>query len=113
MKTKIITGQKIWYKAISARHGDDLSLKESTVDTVGKKWFTLADKWLGRFSIETLLQDNGPYSSSHRVYLNKETVELETEIKNLTTEIRNYFAGYWELKLSIEELKEIKKIIKK
>jgi len=110
MKAKMTVGQPIWYRSISNRHGADISLKETTVSKIGKKYFEVND--IGeRFFIDTLEHDAGNYLASIAVYLSKVDYEEEVERKNIFDQLFRMFGNYSHPNIELSKLRRIIAII--
>lgn len=108
---KVSSGQIVFVKNIKGHHRIGEELKEVEVSSVGRKWFTLKDKWYGRFDKETLLHDGKEYSPSYRIYLDKKCYEDEVELNDLSSKIRNAISQYGNINLPLEKLRQIWSII--
>ena len=105
---KIKVGQTVWIK--SARGFGREGIEEKIVTKVGRIYFEV--ERCGRFNIETLKHDNGDYSPAYKVYLDKGEYELSQEMSQLSSKIRSFMtAGYGEIKLPIEKLRQIAALI--
>lgn len=99
-------GQKVWvYEARYRVAG----LTEATITKVGKKYFEV-DAVRGKFYIEDL-RFVTEYSSNCRVYLSRHDYEDEKETKYLEDKLRSIFKVYGRTNLSLEQLRQINKII--
>lgn len=108
----LMVGQTIWYKLLSGRTGDDVSLKETKILSVGKKYFETEEGSLGRFFKDTLKHDNGKYFEMYKIYLSKEQYDDETEADLIYSELRKYFSKYSKPNMDISKLRDILSIIR-
>lgn len=108
---KLHVGQKVWVVSFKQRRNDTESIEEKTVSKVGKKYFELSDSYFGRFYIDTLMHDAGQYSSRYQVFLDIEKYNSEVEADRLIAKIRKYFDWFNQIKLSLDQLKQIDSII--
>lgn len=78
---KLTVGQPIWY--VNLDTFADNGLKESTISSVGRKYFTVkmvgVPKDIGRFFKDTLQHDGGEYAPWYKLYLSPEEYEQEIE----------------------------------
>ena len=108
----LMVGQTIWYKLLSGRTGDDVSLKETKIASVGKKYFETEERYLGRFFKDTLKHDAGQYSSRYQIYLSKEQYENEVEANQIYSELRNIFSSYGRTNMELSKLRAILSIVR-
>ena len=112
VSTSLYVGQTVWYKSLSGRRGDDVSLKETKILSVGKKYFETEERYLGRFFKDTLKHDAGQYSSRYQIYLNKEQYENEVEANQIYSELRNIFSSYGRTNMELSKLRAILSIVR-
>lgn len=111
VKPILVVGQTIWYKSLSGRRGDDISLKESKVLSVGKKYFEIEGLYRQRFFIDTLIHDGGNYSPSYMAYISKEQYLNELEARKIHSELLRIFSDY-SMKIEVEKLRAILEILR-
>lgn len=109
MKKNLFVGQPVWYKSTSIIRSYDITLKETKISKIGRKFFEVEDKWIGRFYIDTLKHDSGIYTSKYQAYLSVLDYENEMECNSIFRNIQQFFTNRNELTLS--QLREIQKII--
>lgn len=109
--TKLSVGQTVWYKSLSEVRGADKSLKETKIINVGKKYFEIEEKHLGKFFINTLKQDAGRFSSMYQIYLSEEQYEDEIEANRIYSYLRNVFSSYGKPNIELSKLRKILSII--
>ena len=112
VSTSLYVGQTVWYKSLSGRRGDDVSLKETKIASVGKKYFETEERYLGRFFKDTLKHDAGQYSSRYQIYLTKEQYENEVEANQIYSELRNIFSSYGRTNMELSKLRAILSIVR-
>lgn len=110
MKTKsnphgIKVGQTMYLKYYS-----DM-LREAKVSKVGRKYFVISYDDGMKFNLYNLLPSEWPYNTYWRIYLTKEDAETAEEKQQLTQSIHLFFGTTKAKSLSIETLREIKKLI--
>lgn len=110
--TNLSAGQTVWYRLTSDRRGDDTSLKETKILSVGKKYIEVEEKNLGKFFKSTLKQDAGKYTSKYQIYLSKEQYDNEVEANKIYSELRNIFSGYGKTNMELSKLRAILTIIR-
>lgn len=111
-QTSLSVGQTVWYKSLSDRSRDDVSLKETKITNVGKKYFEIEERYLGRFFKDTLKNDGGKYSSRYRIYLSKEQYENEVEANQICEELRDIFSSYSGKNIELSKLRAILSIVR-
>lgn len=112
VSTSLYVGQTVWYKSLLGRRGDDVSLKETKIASVGKKYFETEERYLGRFFKDTLKHDAGQYSSRYQIYLSKEQYENEVEANQIYSELRNIFSSYGRTNMELSKLRAILSIVR-
>ena len=112
VSTSLYVGQTVWYKSLSGRRGDDVSLTETKIASVGKKYFETEERYLGRFFKDTLKHDAGQYSSRYQIYLSKEQYENEVEANQIYSELRNIFSSYGRTNMELSKLRAILSIVR-
>lgn len=112
VSTSLYVGQTVWYKSLSGRRGDDVSLKETKIASVGKKYFETEERYLGIFFKDTLKHDAGQYSSRYQIYLSKEQYENEVEANQIYSELRNIFSSYGRTNMELSKLRAILSIVR-
>jgi hypothetical protein len=112
VSTSLSVGQTVWYKSLSGRKGDDVSLKETKISSVGKKYFETKERYLGRFFKDSLKHDAGQYSSRYQIYLSKEQYENEVEANRIYSELRNIFSSYGRTNMELSKLRAILSIVR-
>ena len=111
MKNRIVVDQIVCVKTLDAR-SSSVENKEARVTKIGNKYFYL-EGYNTRFSIESLFNDNKPYSSTLKVYPSKQDLIDEMEANDLLKSIRVVFNAYGTSKLSLAQLREINAIVNK
>ena len=113
MNTTLKIGDILYQPIFDRRTKAFLSIESLTVNSIGKKYFTIkqfSDK--KKFVIETLKYTDKNYNQDNiQLYKSTEEIELEEEKKTLKKEIDSFFQKYQSSILSLEQLREIKKII--
>jgi len=110
MERKIKIGQAVYYTDTDRRYANEL--KETVVTTCGSKYFTVKEAWVGRFFVDTLLQDGKGYSPRYKLYLSKEEYNEIKERESLLSSIRAHFQN-WNIHISTDDLRSVKQIIDK
>ncbi len=112
MTKKIVPGMKVYLKHVSHRKhkSPGEGIIEAEVEKVGRKYFYLKGFQRDKFSIEEMC-DTSQGSSDYKVYITKQAISDEQEHSRLTDEIREEIGRYGSTKLSLKQLREIKKII--
>ena len=102
MKTELKIGQILF--------AEDLS--EYEITKIGNKYFECKDKWRSKFEIETL-KNHDPIYSQHRfqLYTNKQDILDKKEHHLLIDKIRTFMKPYGYVDITLEQLREIAKII--
>ena len=99
-------GQKLYHVERGRGRGSDV-----TVATVGRKWFTLEEKWRGRFLIETGMVDGCGYTPTARCYESKTIYEEATAAQQETDALWRRLGTYPRPKLTIEQVRAIAAIL--
>jgi len=109
---KIYEGQEVYYHYFghSWRNNSGEPIA-TTVTKVGRKWFEVDANKRTRFSIDTLQNDGGQYSSSSRIILSLVDYRNEQEKQCLYIEIKKYFDSYSRKEVTLEHLRKISKIL--
>lgn len=107
----LFVGQIIYYKIISDRRGDDTSLKETKITKIGRKYFEIEEKWVGKFFKDSLIHDAGQYSPGYEIYLSKEDYENEIEANKIYLQLKKVFSGYGKTTMELSKLKAILSIV--
>jgi hypothetical protein len=100
-------GQKVW--VVHSKHviRDNGEIKERTVETVGRKYFTLHGDHRGtKYHLDTLRMVSD-YGSAPRVYTSLTEILDKREREKLETEIRQAFTSYGATKFTIDQLREV------
>lgn len=110
MKHDIRVGQTVWIRHSTLKFHKDLT--ETTVNSVGKKYFTVSAMGYQRakFNLENLFQESDS-SYRARIYLNPQEYYDEMETQVLSHSIRQFFSGYGNLNLSLPQMRQINEII--
>lgn len=115
---KPTVGQKIFLKPVSnaARYYDPDGLIGTVVTSVGRKYFSVEctahnGGKPNRFNLEDWIHDNGGYSPYFKVYETEQEFMDEYESSVLAQQIWETFHYGSKKKLSLEQLREISKII--
>lgn len=66
-------------------------LTKATIKKIGRKWIEVEPSYLGRFSIETGMEDAGAYTSVRKLYLSADEFYDKMDIRSLCRAIRNMF----------------------
>ena len=109
MKTKsnphgIKVGQTVYLKFYNA------SVKEATVLKVGRKYFITSYNEDMKINLSNLIMSDWPHYLYWRIYLTKEDADLEEEKQQLRSSIHLFFGTTKAKSLSIDVLREIKKL---
>jgi hypothetical protein len=108
-KDKIKVGQTVW--VVKPQHRGSATIEEGVVYKCGTKYFfTGSERWGIKFDYKTL-REVTEYSYAARVYLAKEEYDNEQEYLELYHKIRKEFDGYRTSRLTLQQLREINKII--
>ena len=100
----IKVGQTVYLK----RYNE--SVKEATVLKVGRKYFvTNYDEYM-KINLSNLIMSDWPHYLYWIVYLTKEDADLEEEKQQLRSSIHLFFGTTKAKALSVETLREIKKL---
>lgn len=83
---------------------------ELTVNKVGHKYFEV-DGARGRFNKETMRYDNSQGGNSYQLYESAQTIIDENERNRIIDKIRKEFSFHTHVRLSLDQLREIDKII--
>ena len=94
-------GQTVWVK-------DPKGLIETQVTKVGRKYFEVQSH-RGKFYLDTMKHY---FNASVKVYISKESHENQQEFAKLNTLLRQYFVGSGNYKHSLEDARNIAKILK-
>lgn len=110
---KISVGQPIWVRYKGFDHRRDKSAYEVIVTKVGRKYFEVSDengRDKGKYEIETMLQ---AIDSNYRykAYISLDEINIEDEFDKLNDEIKEAFRTYGKLPYTLQQLRDIKKII--
>jgi hypothetical protein len=109
MKNKLTVGQKLWLSLYRNNRREEL--KEVTVETVGKKYFTLEELPWDKFTVEDLyLVYNGKGSKYDRCYLSKQDYENQEEVDSINRFLIKYFDYGHKNNLTLDQLRRIKAI---
>ena len=102
MKTELKIGQILF----------DWELNEYEISKIGNKYFECKDCHRYKFEIETLKHRDPMYSQrSVQLYLDKQKIEDIKEHEKLLTGIRAKIQPYGTVGITLEQLREIAKII--
>ena len=66
-------------------------LTKATIKKIGRKWIEVEPSYLGRFSIETGMEDAGAYTPVRKLYLSADEFYNKMDIRSLCRAIRNVF----------------------
>jgi len=108
---KIYEGQEVYYLYFGHGQQEAAELIATTVTKVGRKWFEVAEINNTRFSIETLKNDAGQYSSSSRIILSLVDYINEQEKNRLYDKIAKRFDFYSKKDVTLEQLRKIYKVL--
>lgn len=103
-------GQKVYLEPTGDNKRYSKEIEESRISKIGRKYFTLEDKYYGRFFIESMTQDGGQYISGYNAYLSLQEIEDKREAQRLFAEIKEVFSGF-STEIPLSKLKEIEQII--
>lgn len=113
MNTTLKTGDSLYQPIYDRRTKAFICIETHTINSIGNKYFTvekLSNKT--KFEIETLKYTDKNYCQDNiQLYKSIEEIELEEEKKTLKKGIEFFFHEYKSSILSLEQLREIKKII--
>ena len=108
-------GQRVYLKPINnaLRYGNEI--RECVVIKVGRKYFYAykpgeREDFATKFNLETMFNVT-TYSPDWKVYLSKQDIIDERESEELTASIRKQFDHYGKSKLTLDQLRHIKRII--
>lgn len=110
MEKKVQVGQKVWVKFATWSNRTPREPQETTVETVGNKYFTLVDRYREKYDVNTLRQV-ADTNYLNQVYLSLQTILDEEEHSRLSEEVRKVFSGYGKVKLTLTQLRNIKAIL--
>jgi hypothetical protein len=115
MNTTLKIGDTLYRPIFDRRTSAFLRIETVTVNSIGKKYFTTEEYHdRTKFEIETLKHINKDFSQNNiQLYKSIEEIELGEQKKSLKKEIDLFFFDYKSSTLSLEQLREIKKIINK
>ncbi len=101
-------GQTVYFEDWGNRYTQksNRELEPVVIETVGKKYFTVRDKYRMRFHLDSGVHDGGEYSARAQIYLNKQEVLDRNEKRDLLEYIPRHLSD-----LSLEELRTIKQLI--
>lgn len=103
-------GQSVYLKPINNALRYSTEIIESKISKIGRKYFELEDRHLGRFFIDSMSQDGGKYVGDYQCYLSIKEIEEEKEREGLVREISVSFEKV-RSKLALSQLKAIHDII--
>ena len=103
-------GQTVWCLELD-RRSNDVSLKETKITKIGKKYFEIELGRRCRFFIDSLKHDNSGYPSRYMIYLSKEQYENEVEVNEIYSKLRNIFSGYGNPTIELSKLRQIISIL--
>ena len=109
MKLKV--GQEVFLKEIFGRSPQDKELIKTNIAKVGNKYFTVSDSWRGRFHIDKMMHDGGQYSPKYKAYLSEKEILDESLSVELIHKIRTIIGQYGKTDLTLDQMKQILKII--
>jgi len=110
MKNKLTVGQKLWlYYYIQ---NPKKEIKEVTVATVGKKYFTIEEKPYNKFTIENLSLVNDRAVIEAKCYLSYQDFLDEEKKTNLRLLLKDYFGYGRDKDLTVDQLERIRAITK-
>jgi hypothetical protein len=112
-KLNIKVGQKVYVKLRAYRYNEEDRIKEETVVSIGRKYFTTSG-FHSKFDLETGLESLDTNYPA-RVYLSMDEYNEEIERGKLISKIRSFFSYYGGTlsEHTIEELRQIEKLINK
>lgn len=112
LKGKIKIGQTIYIKSSSNYKEGQRDIKIATISKIGSKYFQIMESYKGynEFSLETgLMKTNTNYR--YKAYLTIKEIEDLEEHLILSRKIKREFDSFGNSKYSLEQLREIAKII--
>jgi len=108
-------GQKVYLKPINnaLRYGSEI--RECVITKVGRKYFYACksgerEDFATKFSLKTMFNVT-TYSPDWEVYLSIQDILDERESEELNSVIRKHFDHYGKPKLTLDQLRQIKRII--
>lgn len=114
-KHKIVVGQKVFFRKLSDRQGDDTSLHPGIVRKVGRKYMEVegVDTYCNeRFDMEDMYARFSMTGHAFaKAYLTEQDYFDEQEYEFRKTAIRNLFAYYSFPKLSLDQIRRIHAIL--
>lgn len=112
---KLEVGQRVFVEKIgnAARHcSREFLVTESTVESIGRKYFTVEGLSRSRFFLDSGTEDGRGYISNHQVYTSKQEMLDRDEIYNKCTDIYRAFEyGYNRKNLTLEAIRTIHSMV--
>lgn len=109
---KLSVGQKIWFVSEYKYHKFKNEPKEVTISYIRGKYFKVQENSRNRFEIETMMEE-GKSNYNGKCFITLDEILEGKESINLKVKLKNYFSSYKDLDLTLEQLREIDKIITK
>lgn len=107
-------GDKVYLKAVNnlARGRNETFIKEDIITKIGRKYYEVGENRLEplKFSISDNCQVT-KFAADWELYFSKQEILDEEEFKELCWKIESKFNRYGTVKLTLEQLRRINKII--
>lgn len=108
---ELTVGQKLYLVPSTLDCAKNREPKEVTISKVGQKYFYLQEYQRNKYDIETLQEVNN-FNYKGQCYFTLQEILNLREINSLYRKIREYFSGYREKEISLENLRKINELIK-
>lgn len=112
MDHNLKVGQTLFVEPIGNMRRSSKGIREVKIAKIGRLFFELEERHLGRFSIETLVQDGKGFISDYQCFRSMEEIKERDEANELWRYLKDKFSPYAsKIDLPIEKMRQIKSII--
>jgi len=101
-------GQEIFLKSTPYSKPE---IVKATISKIGRKYFEVTPRYLGRYFLDTMIHDDGNYSAKYKAYTSLEEIEKEEKRRELGNKISSFFKYGATGKLTLDQLEQIQSII--
>ena len=111
---KSMVGETVYLKTVGNAARGGVSIKETRIVSVGRKYFEVGEEKGGRFNIKFHLEDNRQftdYSADWEIYFSRQEIYDEEESEKIESELRMKFGSWGKTDLSLDQLRRIKEIV--
>lgn len=102
-------GQKVWLKPIGNAARYNKNIRESEITKVGTKYVECS---YGKFDFNGV-HSNSPYSPEYVLFFDEQECRDNIQAEVLTSKLKSFFSSFGKIPLTLDQLREIDKIITK